>query len=115
MRASISWWDLDESEQTIDSLREYLRDEGVTPWESVRGLRLKFWIADPAANRWGAVMLWESDDGPGDQQLPPHRALELIGYPPAHRESFTVEATVEGRYDLAVLAGRGAAFGVPAR
>ena len=46
MRAMIAWWDLDGSGQTIDSLREFLRDEGVQPWHAVRGLCLKFWIAD---------------------------------------------------------------------
>ena len=29
MKATISWWDLSGSDQTIDSLRVYLRDEGV--------------------------------------------------------------------------------------
>src|SRR5262245_21000190 len=86
MKATIAWWDLTDSEQTIDSLRAYLRDEGVAPWESVKGLRLKFWVADRAGNRWGAVMLWETD--PGDQPLPPHRAAELIGYPPTERVRF---------------------------
>lgn len=108
MRATIAWWDLSRSEQTIDTLREYLRDEGVRPWESVRGLRLKFWVADREGNRWGAVMLWEAD-GPGDQPLPPHRAAELIGYPPTERVRFDVEATVEGCHDLPILTGLGPA------
>ena len=29
MRAVIAWWDLDRSEQTIASLRNFLRDEAV--------------------------------------------------------------------------------------
>jgi hypothetical protein len=36
---------------------------------------------------------------------------ELIGYPPAQTHVFDVEATVEGRYDVAQLAMRGLAFG----
>ena len=84
MRVDIAWWDLDGSRQTIESLREYLRDGAVGPWAEVPGLRLKFWMADRDHNRWGAVMLWESDR-PADRPLPPNRAVELIGYPPTHR------------------------------
>lgn len=46
MKAAVSWWDLAGSTQTIDSLRDYLREEGVEPWERVHGMRLKFWISD---------------------------------------------------------------------
>ena len=109
MKASVTWWDLTDSTQTIDSLRDYLRDEGVSPWTSVKGLRLKFWVSDRVGNRWGAVMLWESDDFL-DQPLPPHRAMELIGYPPTERVRFEVEATVEGMFAVAGLAGLGLAF-----
>jgi hypothetical protein len=94
VKATIAWWDLGRSTQTIDSLRAYLRDEGVRPWASVPGLRLKFWVADRAGNRWGAVMLWDTDADPAT--LPPHRAAELIGYPPTERVRFDVEATVTG-------------------
>jgi len=112
VRATIAWWDLSRSRQTIDTLREYLRDEGVGPWTSVRGLRLKFWVADREGNRWGAVMLWEAD-GPGDRPLPPHRAAELIGYPPTERVRFEVEATVEGIHSLPGLSGLGPALATP--
>jgi hypothetical protein len=95
MKATVAWWDLTHSAQTIDSLREYLRAEGVRPWASVPGLRLKFWVADRAGNRWGAVMLWDTDDV-DPRSLPPHRAAELIGYPPTERVRFDVEATVTG-------------------
>lgn len=95
MKATIAWWDLTHSAQTIDSLRAYLEEEGVKPWAEVHGLRLKFWIADRAGNRWGAVMLWETPPGP-DQPLPPHKAAELIGYPPTERIRFDVEASIEG-------------------
>lgn len=112
MRATIAWWDLTDSEQTIDSLRGYLRDGGVERWESVPGLRLKFWVSDRAGNRWGAVMLWENEDtgDRADQTLPPHRAAELIGYPPTERVPFEVEATVEGIFSTTRLAGHGLAL-----
>lgn len=109
MKASITWWDLSHSTQTIESLREYLRDEGVEPWAKVQGLRLKFWVADPAGNRWGAVMLWEEFPA-ADAPLPPHKALELIGYPPTERIRFDVEATIEGLFANPVLSGLGTAL-----
>lgn len=95
MKAAVSWWDLEESGQTIDSLRDYLRDEGVAPWEHVHGLRLKFWISDRQTNRWGAVMLWDAD-ADLSAPMPPNRATELIGYPPSIRLMTDVEAIVEG-------------------
>jgi hypothetical protein len=111
MKVTIAWWSLDESEQTIESLREYLHDEGVQPWYTVEGLCLKLWIADHEHNRWGAVMLWESADS--DQQpLPPNRAADLIGYPPTHRTAFDIEASVQGMYSLPTLAGVGPALDV---
>jgi hypothetical protein len=95
MKATISWWDLSGSDQTIDSLGVYLREEGVAPWAQVHGLRLKFWISDRQTNRWGAVMLWEPTADP-TAPMPPNRATELIGYPPTHRMMTDVEAIVEG-------------------
>jgi hypothetical protein len=93
MKASISWWDLGRSSQTIDSLRIYLAREGVAPWSSINGLLLKFWISDQSTNRWGAVMLWDAD-ADTHVPLPPNRATELIGYPPTERMSSEVEAIV---------------------
>ncbi|MGV9881168.1 hypothetical protein [Streptomyces sp. NPDC003006] len=107
MRVDIAWWELDGSPQTIDSLREHLRDEAVDAWREVPGLRLKFWMADRQHNRWGAVMLWESDRPAG---LPPNRAAELIGRLPDHRTRFDVEATVEGAYATHELADLGPVF-----
>lgn len=95
MKATVAWWDLSGSDQTIDSLRAHLRDEGVEPWARVHGLRLKFWISARETNRWGAVMLWESTVDP-TAPLPPNRATELIGYPPTDRMATDVEAIVEG-------------------
>src|SRR4051794_6031897 len=99
MRVAIAWWQLNESEQTIESLREYLRAEGVQPWNDAGARPLKLWIADEEHTRWGAVMLWESASD-AEQPLPPNRAAELIGYPPTHRASFDVEASVVGRHSL---------------
>ena len=109
MRVDIAWWDLGGSHQTIESLQEHLRDGAIEPWIEVRGLRLKVWMADREQNRWGAIMLWESDR-PVDQPLPPNRAADLIGYPPTHRTRFDVEAAVEGVHSLPVLHGLGLAF-----
>ncbi|MGH3897644.1 MAG: hypothetical protein ACRDTA_05200 [Pseudonocardiaceae bacterium] len=95
MKATIAWWDLDRSDQTIDSLRVYLQEEGVHPWVGLHGLRLKFWISDRSTNRWGAVMLWEST-ADLEAPMPPNRATELIGYPPTYRMLADVEAVVEG-------------------
>lgn len=107
MRVDIAWWDLDGSAATIDSLREHLRDGTTDQWAGVPGLRLKFWMADPERNRWGAVMLWETGR---PSTLPPNRAAELIGYPPTHRSGFEVEAVVEGAFTVAALHGLGPAF-----
>lgn len=97
MRATVTWWDLDKTGQTIDSLRASLQDDGVESWARVPGLRIKFWVSDPQTNRWGAVMLWDSGADPAGP-LPPNRAAELIGHPPTLRWAPDVEAIVEGRH-----------------
>jgi hypothetical protein len=96
MKATVAWWDLAGSGQTIDLLRAQLREEGVGSWAQVHGLRLKFWISDCQTNRWGAVMLWDST-ADLTAPLPPNRATELIGYPPTDRMVTDVEAIVEGQ------------------
>lgn len=108
MQAVVVWWDLSRSEQTIASLREFLRDEAVDRFAQVRGLRLKVWISDERTDRWGAVLLWESAEAAAAPI--PARAAELIGYPPTHKHVFDVEATTEGAYDIARLARLGLAF-----
>lgn len=107
MKAIVAWWDLSKSDETIDSLRNYLRDEGVAPWSGIDGMILKFWFSDPTTNRWGAVMVWASDADPSTP-LPPNRATELIGYPPTDRMSTEVEAWV-GSAELFAQAGCGIA------
>jgi hypothetical protein len=108
MRVRVVWWELDGSEATIETLREYLRDESVDAFSHVEGLRLKMWIADEERNRWGAVYLWESEEA-GRQTLP-SRAREIIGKDPDFEAWFDVEATVEGAFEEALLSRRGAAF-----
>ncbi|GAA2777070.1 hypothetical protein [Saccharopolyspora taberi] len=109
MKATVAHWDLSRSHQTIDTLRELLREEVVAEWAGVHGLRLKFWFADRERNLWGAVMLWESD-ADTTQPLPPNRAAELIGYPPTHRMEVEIEAAVEGRHTTPALTGLGTAL-----
>lgn len=109
MRVVVAWWDLAGSHATIDALRTYLWEEAIDAWSQVEGLALKLWVADRERDRWGAVMVWESDRA-GRTGLPAHRAAELIGYGPTSRTEFTVEATVAGSHDLASLAGLGSVF-----
>jgi trans-2,3-dihydro-3-hydroxyanthranilate isomerase len=106
MRVDIAWWELDGSDQTIDSLREHLENGAAGQWAQVAGLRLKIWMADRARNRWGAVMLWESDR-PADGPLPPNRAAEMIGRPADHRTRFDIEVVVEGTPVLGDQRGHG--------
>ena len=80
MTVTIAWWDLAESDETIEALEQDLRELD-RAWHEVKGLRVKLWIADRENSRWGAVMWWDPDV-PADQQLPPNRAAELIGRPP---------------------------------
>ncbi len=112
MRTVIVWWDLSRSAQSIESLRTYLLDESVAAFAGVPGLRFKMWIADLQTNRWGAVLLFESAEAAARPL--PSRAAALIGYPPTQSHVFDVEATVEGRYEVAQLALRGLAFAAAA-
>jgi hypothetical protein len=101
-------WNLADSKTNIGELRRYLRDESVDEFSRIPGLRFKAWISDEATERWGAVYLWESADAA--EQALPSRARELIGKDPEIGETFDVEATVEGRFDVAELSRRGLAF-----
>ncbi len=94
MKVVIAWWDLDGSEQTVDSLGEFLRAEAVERWAQVDGLVLKTWIADRERNRWGAVQFWESEEALA--QPLSTRAAELIGRPPTERMVFDLEAGTAG-------------------
>jgi hypothetical protein len=86
----IAFWGLEGGEQTVESLRAaVVADE----WARVEGLRLKLWIADRSNQRWGAVMVWDSDR-PAADALPPNRGAELMGRPADFRMRFEVEAAV---------------------
>ena len=101
-------WNLADSKTNIGELRRYLRDESVDEFARVPGLRFKAWISDETTERWGAVYLWESADAA--EQALPSRARELIGKDPDIGETFDVEATIEGRFDVDELSRRGLAF-----
>ncbi|MEU9377402.1 hypothetical protein AB0D94_27030 [Streptomyces sp. NPDC048255] len=111
MKAAVVWWDLAGSGQTIESLRDFLRDGAVDRFAEVEGLRLKFWISDPQTERWGAVLLWESAEAAAAPL--PALAAALIGRAPVQRTLFDVEATVEGSYSLPGLSGLGLALERP--
>ncbi len=99
MIVDIVWWNLDGSTQTIDSLRNHLCEDMFERWRKVPGLRLKFWIADAEANRWGAVMLWD-EARPPSYLMPENKAQHLIGLPITQRARFSVDALVEGEKSL---------------
>src|SRR5215213_8971773 len=106
MIVRIVWWDLAGTDTTIESLRDYLRDESVDAL-AVAGLRLKLWIADSERDRWGAVYLWESPEAA--RQMLPSRVREILGKGPDFEEFFELEAGVEGAFAEVLLARRGAA------
>ncbi|MGW3582058.1 PhzF family phenazine biosynthesis isomerase [Streptomyces rubiginosohelvolus] len=94
MNLEIAWWDLENSFATVDDLERHLGEDGVVEnWKEVGGLHEKYWIADRAGNRWGAVMVW---DGERPAELPENKAAQLIGGPVTHRERFEVQASVRG-------------------
>lgn len=95
MRAIVSWWDLGDTDPSIDDLRRDLADDGVEAWSDVAGLALKLWISDDERNLWGAVMVWD-DQAPSPHLLPLNRAAERIGRPADTRAETTVETLVRG-------------------
>ncbi len=108
MKAVIAWWDLAESDQTPETLREFLRTEAVERYSHVPGLRLKFWMSEAGGGGWGAVFLWESEAA---ASIPlPTRAADLIGYPPTVVHRFDVEAATEGVHSIPDLTGLGLAY-----
>ncbi|MFD5424711.1 PhzF family phenazine biosynthesis protein [Streptomyces sp. NPDC127084] len=94
MKMEIAWWDLEGSPATAQSLERHLNEDGVVQtWQAVEGLREKFWIADPAGKRWGAVIVWEDERPPS---LPENLAASVVGYPVTHRDHFEVQAVAQG-------------------
>lgn len=88
-------WDLTASEQTVERLRDYLRDYAVEAFSQLEGMRLKTWFSNSARQVWGAVYLWDSlEDMDGPARV--SRAIELIGYRPTSVSVFEVEAVAEG-------------------
>ncbi|MGH3001842.1 MAG: hypothetical protein ACRDM1_04110 [Gaiellaceae bacterium] len=85
-------WSLADADVTIETLRNYIRDEGVELYEHAPGLLFKAWVSDEASERWGAVFVWESREAA--EQGPASRARELIGKDPEIVELFDLEATV---------------------
>jgi hypothetical protein len=109
MVVRVVWWNLDGTSATIEELRRYLREDSVPAFAALAGLRLKLWIADEDANRWGAIYLWESPEAAA--QPLPSRASELIGKEPDFGEWFQLEASIEGVFEAAAaLSRRGRAF-----
>ncbi|MEX3555890.1 MAG: PhzF family phenazine biosynthesis protein [Burkholderia gladioli] len=92
MIVDIVWWNLDGSEQSIESLRARVDKDTLARWSNVPGIREKHWIADKTNNRWGAIMLWD-DHRPPAHLLPSNDAQSLIGLPVAERLRFSVEAS----------------------
>jgi len=105
-------FDLDGAGIDLDGLRDYLRTESVDAFAAVPGLRLKLWVADDAARRWGAIFIWESRSACAAAGPLPSRAVELIGRPPCEVREYDVEASVEGAYTSPELNRAGRAFGV---
>lgn len=110
---SLILWDLSRSDQTVESLREYVRDYAVEAYSSVPGLRQKVWVssAGPDGQTWGAIYLWDNWESAYGRPPFVSRVVELIGYPPTSRSYFGVEAATEGASEIgAFAAGLGLAF-----
>lgn len=112
MYVSIILWDLSESEQTVESLRSYLRDYAVEAYASTPGLRQKIWVANtgPEGETWGAVYLWDDEKSAYGRPPGVSKVVELIGYAPTERTYFSVEAGADGPSAGALGAGLGLAF-----
>ena len=105
-------WDLSESDQTVSSLRSFLRDYAVDHYTGQEGLRSKLWVSStgPEGEMWGAISLW--DNWQAAYAPPPaSKLVQLIGYPPTSRSYFSVEAATEGVSAIGALAaGLGLAY-----
>jgi len=113
---SVILWDLSHSDQTVASLRVYLRDDAVDAYSQVPGLRQKIWISStgPEGETWGAVYLWDNKEAAYGRPPVVSQVSELIGYLPTSRQYFGVEAATEGLSDVgALVAGVGMAYQAP--
>jgi hypothetical protein len=109
---SVVLWDLSESDQTVVSLRSFLRNYAVDHYTGAEGLRSKLWVSStgPEGETWGSISLWDNWQAtyapPPDSKLVP-----LIGYLPTSRSYFSVEAAAEGVSSIGALAaGLGSAY-----
>lgn len=77
-------WDLSRSQQTVASLRSYLRDYAVEAYAKTPGLRQKVWISStgPEGEQWGAVYLWDTEEAAYGRPPGVSKVVELIGYRP---------------------------------
>lgn len=106
-------WDLSRSDQTVGSLRAYLRDYAVEAYAKKPGLRQKVWISStgPEGEQWGAVYLWDSQEAAYGRPPGVSKVVELIGYRPTERRYFSVEAASEGPSEIGpLIAGVGMAY-----
>jgi hypothetical protein len=116
MYCSLILWNLSQSEQTVQSLREYLRDYAVDAYSQVPGLRQKIWVSSTGEDgeMWGAVYLWDNKESAYGRPPGVSRVVQLIGYAPTQRTYFSVEAATDGASEVGALtAGIGLAFESP--
>ncbi|HEY5476092.1 MAG TPA: YdhR family protein [Tepidiformaceae bacterium] len=100
MHALVVIWDLSAgSKISMEGLREYIRDESMTRFRQVEGLRQKTWISNPETGRWGAVYLFEKREQADDvvAHVNEGRVVQLTGLTPSI-ERFDVEAVIEGKH-----------------
>lgn len=108
MYISIVIWNLEKSDATVETLREYLRDYAVEAFSTLKGMRMKTWFADAEKGYWGAVYLWDGVNM--ENPLSVSKAIDIIGYPPTSTSVFAVEAIAEGDSVIESFAGVGRAF-----
>ncbi|MEU9114599.1 hypothetical protein AB0D04_23110 [Streptomyces sp. NPDC048483] len=102
-------WNLTSSEQSVESLRDYLRRTAIDAFQGVEGMRWKVWFSHPERQIWGAVYLWDSLEAMQRRLGDPKKALEVIGYTPSI-SVFDVEAVAEGASAWESLAQVGLAW-----
>jgi hypothetical protein len=112
MHGLLVLWDLSaESKVSFEELRQYLRDESITRFRQMTGLRQKTWISNSDTGKWGALYLFETQEQAQAviDHLPESRVVELTGLRPSW-ELFEVEAVVEGQHSGGDLLAAGLAL-----